>query len=313
MINTNNLNLTGSTTITNPNNKDIFNRYLNEIGKYRPLSKEEEINLFKRLKTEPNNQTIIDKLCKHNLLFVVTIAKQYSKTLTKSLLTLEDLVNEGNIGLCKAIHKFDYTQGNKLISYAVWWIKSNILNCIQNNIKSIRLPNNIRAEINKFNKEEVRLEQKLNYKPCTSEVFDSMIASGNTTEKTTIKRFDELLSMNHIEKSLNTTVYANETTELSELLKSDDFGPDEIVINKERKELTNKMLEDIPSNIKDYYIDFFGLNEQKTLNLTEMGIKYKQRPETIKMRMDRYLRRMKYNNINLKTYFFPKQQLTYNY
>src|ERR1035437_3821917 len=141
--------------ISNPNNKKIYFIHMNEISKFRPLSREEEVETFKRV--EIGDQKAIDKISRHNLLFVVTIAKKYSAAIGTSFLTLEDLISEGNLGLLKAIKRFDYRTKNKFITYCVWWIKQGILASIQDNVKTIRLPNSVKSEITKLNRKEERL------------------------------------------------------------------------------------------------------------------------------------------------------------
>jgi RNA polymerase primary sigma factor len=232
----NNLKVNGATIVV-ANNKEIFNRYLIEIEKLKPLTKEEEVCLFKQIETN-DDQTAIDKICKHNLLFVVSVARSYAKTLPKSSLTLEDLVSEGNIGLCLAIRKFDYKTGNKFISYAVWWIRQHILKCIQDNIKSIRIPSNIRTVINKYNKKESNLEQIFNRKPTTLEVFESMLEDGNNVSSA--QKLDDILDVSTFEKSLNSLVIMDGTVELGGLIKSDELPVDIQLIGKERSELIEK-------------------------------------------------------------------------
>ena len=128
-------------------NRQNFNKYLVELRKTPVLSSAEEIALFRRFKA--GDKSAEAQIIKANLLFVITVAKQYSSLVNKTSLTLEDLVSEGNLGLIKAVHRFEPDRGFKFISYAVFWIKQAILDCLQHNIKTVRLPSSAQLIINR--------------------------------------------------------------------------------------------------------------------------------------------------------------------
>src|SRR6187455_2946111 len=125
-------------SITNRESQSL-EKYMQEIGKVELITPEEEVKLAILIKQ--GDQRALDKLTKANLRFVVSVAKQYQY----QGLPLSDLINEGNVGLIKAATRFDETRGFKFISYAVWWIRQNIMQAIAENGKLIRLP------MNKFN------------------------------------------------------------------------------------------------------------------------------------------------------------------
>ena len=125
--------LTLNRKITNKDS-DVLNLYLVEIRKYSVLGNDEELALT--IEARKGNIEAIDKLVKANLRFVVSVAKQY----TGLGLPLADLINEGNIGLLKSIEKFDETRGIKFISYSVWWIRSSILNAINEYSSIVKTP-----------------------------------------------------------------------------------------------------------------------------------------------------------------------------
>lgn len=281
-----------SDVITNANNRELFNKYLAEIYKYKPLTREEEYELFKSI-TENNDKDALDKVCKHNLRFVVSVAKKYSLYLNKSTLTLEDLVNEGNVGLCVAATKFDYKTGNKFISYAVWWIRQNILTLIQKNVKTIRLPNNVKEDINKILDKKEKLEQKELGHVTTLQAFESLLEDGEINERYDTATVSNMLNLNNFEDSLNRFVGESEKVELIDLVKSNDDTPDNELISNERKEFALNMLNSLPSYMREYFIDYFGFFDREPLKLVEMSKKYGEIPETIRLRIKKHLRMLK--------------------
>lgn len=287
-------NLSGE-SITNANNREIFNKYLNELYKYKPLSREEEYDLFKSI-AENNDKNALDKVCKHNLRFVVSVAKRYSNILIKSTLTLEDLVSEGNVGLCIAATKFDYKSGNKFISYAVWWIRQNMITLIQNNVKNIRIPANVKHDIDKILKKQEELEQKEGCSISTLKAFEKLLEEGQINEKYTTNRISNMLEINSFEDSLNRVVGGEDTTELINLIGNNENRPDKDIIDNQRKEFTINMLKTLPIDIQEYFIDYFGLFDREELTLQEMSEKYGINRETIRGRIKKYLRFLKFKN-----------------
>ena len=294
---------TNEKEISNPNNKETFNKYLTEITKYTPFSREEEVALFKRIEANGDEQAI-DMICKHNLRFVISVAKKYAKLFPQSVLTLEDLVNEGNIGLWLSIKKFDYKTGNKFISYAVWLIRSKMLTYIQHNLKSIAIPINAVTLLSKSRIVESKLEQILERNPTTDEVLDIMIENGDTRKNNTVKNLEELMSVNKFEDRLNRFIGEDDSMELGDLIKSEELEPQECLLSKERKELMVKMFESVPQHIMSYISDFYGLDGNDPLNLKEIGEKHGVSSNTIKLRIDKTLRRIRYKNRKNREIFF---------
>jgi RNA polymerase primary sigma factor len=135
-----------SKSITNRESQSV-EKYLQEIGRVELITAEEEVELAKRIKK--GDQIALEKLVNANLRFVVSVAKQYQN----QGLTLNDLINEGNVGLVKAAQKFDETRGFKFISYAVWWIRQSILQSLNENARTIRLPVNVVQDLYKAKKD----------------------------------------------------------------------------------------------------------------------------------------------------------------
>src|SRR5690606_28827103 len=124
-----------SQSITNRDSKTL-EKYFNEVSKEDLLTPEQEVELARRIKY--GDRRALEKLVRANLRFVVSVAKQYQH----SKVPLNDLINEGNIGLVKAAQKFDETKGFKFISYAVWWIRQSIMQALADNSRFIRIPVN---------------------------------------------------------------------------------------------------------------------------------------------------------------------------
>ena len=127
--------LTISKQITNRENES-FHKYLQEIGKMDVVSADMEVELSRKIKN--GDMIALEKLTKANLRFVVSVAKQYQN----HGLSLNDLINEGNVGLIKAGQRFDETRGFKFISYAVWWIRQSIIQALSEKTRVVRLPSN---------------------------------------------------------------------------------------------------------------------------------------------------------------------------
>ena len=154
-----------TTKITSRDSASI-DKYLNEISKLPLLQKNEEVELAQRIRT--GDQDALDTLTKANLRFVVSVAKQYQN----QGLSLNDLINEGNIGLIKAATKFDETKGFKFISYAVWWIRQSILQALIEQPRIVRLPMNKATFYNKLNKASSEFEQKHQREPSNEELSE---------------------------------------------------------------------------------------------------------------------------------------------
>ena len=152
-------------------NKSITNRssaaldkYLVEIGREELISTDEEVELAQRI--HKGDQEALDRLTRANLRFVVSVAKQYQN----QGLALNDLIDEGNLGLIKAAQKFDETRGFKFISYAVWWIRQSILQAIAEQSRIVRLPLNQVGALSKINNEISKFEQEHQRRPSVAEL-----------------------------------------------------------------------------------------------------------------------------------------------
>src|SRR5690349_16998278 len=153
--------------ITNRETQSL-DKYLQEIGKVDLINAEMEVELAIRIRQ--GDQMALEKLTKANLRFVVSVAKQYQN----NGLSLNDLINEGNVGLIKAASRFDETRGFKFISYAVWWIRQSILQALAEQARVVRLPLNKVGCLNKMYRVFSELEQKYQREPSTQELAEVM-------------------------------------------------------------------------------------------------------------------------------------------
>jgi len=154
-----------SQNITNRESQSL-EKYFNDVNKVDLLTVDGEVDLAKRI--HDGDQLALEKLVKANLRFVVSVAKQYQNR----SLSLNDLINEGNLGLIKAAQKFDHTRGFKFISYAVWWIRQSIMQALAEQSRLIRLPLNRVGSINKINQAASMLEQGLQRVPTEQELAE---------------------------------------------------------------------------------------------------------------------------------------------
>ncbi|PTS96338.1 RNA polymerase subunit sigma [Pedobacter sp. HMWF019] len=152
-------------SITN-RDSDSLNRYFTDIGKIDLVTVPEEVLLAAKI--QEGDQAALERLVKANLRFVVSVAKKYQN----QGLTLGDLVNEGNLGLIKAAHRFDHTKGFKFISFAVWWIRQAMMQAIADQKRIIRLPLNQVNGIMQVNKAVAELEQRFERLPTLEELAD---------------------------------------------------------------------------------------------------------------------------------------------
>jgi len=148
---------------------DSIQMYLREIGKVPLLTKEEEMHLAKR--KEKGDKEAVMKLVRSNLRLVVSIAKKFAG---RSSLTLLDLIQEGNVGLFRAVEKFDYRKGYKFSTYATWWIRQAITRALADQSRTIRIPVHMVETINKFKKIQKKLIQDLGREPLPEEIAAEM-------------------------------------------------------------------------------------------------------------------------------------------
>ena len=206
-------------SITKRDSKSV-EKYLNDISKYEVMTPEEELDAFKRFKN--GEKHAFQKIIQCNLRFVVSVAKQYQHT----GLSLNDLINEGNLGLIKAAERFDYTKGFKFISYAVWWIRQTILQAVNDKARTIRLPLNHQTNTMKLLRTRDELVQRLEREPS----IDELAKETGMSHEEIVKSFQT----HKFTRSLNAPVDSDGEATLETFLEDDSMmSPDHEVSEKE--------------------------------------------------------------------------------
>ena len=278
-------------------NKSITNRdsaalekYLTEIGKEELLTVDEEVELAQQIKK--GDKRALEKLTKANLRFVVSVAKQYQN----QGMTLEDLINEGNVGLIKAAERFDETRGFKFISYAVWWIRQSILQAMAEQSRIVRLPQNQIGSVNRINRLLSKFEQENERRPSLEELSDFI----NMPED----KIDDVLKLSGKHVSMDAPFAEGEENGLLDVLVNEDapIVDRALVVESLRTEIQSA-LNSLSVRERQVIEAFYGIN-QKEMSLEEIGIKYgltRERVRQIKEKAIRRLRLCTHNRI-LKTY-----------
>ena len=235
-----------------------LDQYLREISRYPLITREEEVVLAQAIKT--GNEESLDKLVRSNLRFVVSVAKKYQN----QGVSLSDLINEGNLGLIRAAHKFDETKGIKFISYAVWWIRQAILQALAEQSRIVRVPLNRAGTLHRIGKRSAALQQELGREPTVEEIAEGMDISRDEVAKT--------LSISQSHLSLDAPLTPGEDNKLLDYLPdTQNAGPDQETFERA---LTDS-IEEVLSTLKDREAKilrlYFGLEGQEPMTLEEIG------------------------------------------
>lgn len=240
--------------------------YFKDLRKLELVDSKEQTELA--VKAKAGDQRAMNKLIESNLRFVLRVAKEYTYT----GMPLEDLIQEGNLGIIKAVEKFDETKGYNFISYAVWWIKQSILQSAYETGSSVRLPVNRINAINKVAKATEALSKELNREPSIKEIVE--FYRNKETGETELSEKDVMNAYTdgNIEVSLNSTVSQESGTELHESLEGEGLREMEGDINKKslQSEIDEVLgeLTDRESKILKMY---FGIGGYEEMTLAEIG------------------------------------------
>ena len=265
-----------TSSITNRDSESL-ERYLQEVSKLSLITPEEEDDLAKRIRA--GDEEAIQILAKSNLRFVVSVAKQYQR----QGLTLSDLINEGNLGLLKACHRFDETKGFKFISYAVWWIRQMILAALAENARIVRLPLNKVGLYSKVGKAFNTLEQEYEREPTIDELSDMLGVSEREIEET----FNH--SYRHI--SLDAPLHDEEETTMGDKLDSGSNTFESMNQESLRKEL-QRVLQSLTPREAEILTANYRLDGEDSPTLKEVEDRYCLTKERVRQIKEKALRRI---------------------
>ena len=237
----------------NNNSHDPLNQYMREIGRIKLLTKEEEIKLAEAIKQ--GDPKAIQEMVRRNLKYVVTVANKYRGF----GMSLQDLIEEGNIGLIQAAKRFDVSRNVKFITYAVWWIKQAIMHSLAEQSGTVKLPVKQAGKITKFNKKSQQMCQDMEREPTQSEVAKSL--GYNDDEINSIMR----AYRTHL--SLDTPLKNDEHTPYLDLLENKNLIPyDDQIMQESLSKKVDQMLEDLSEREATILKMRFGFSgEVKTL------------------------------------------------
>lgn len=266
---------------------DSIRMYLCEIGKVKLLTAKEEIYLAKRIRK--NDQSAKQKLAEANLRLVVSIAKKY---IGRGLSFL-DLIQEGNIGLFRAVEKFDPNRGFKFSTYATWWIRQAITRAIADQARTIRIPVHMVETINKLTHAQRRLVQELGREPLVEELAAEMDLD--------IKKVRHILKISQDIVSLEAPVGTEEDSRLGDFIEDNEsLSPVDATNRQLIKENIHSMLQYLSPREKKIISMRFGLNDGVGHTLEEVGREFRVTRERIRQIEAKVLQKLKEHPASVK-------------
>ena len=252
--------------------EDPVRMYLKEIGKVPLLTAEEEIELAKRM--ELGDQEAKKRLAEANLRLVVSIAKRY---VGRGMLFL-DLIQEGNLGLIKAVEKFDYRKGYKFSTYATWWIRQAITRAIADQARTIRIPVHMVETINKLIRVSRQLLQELGREPTPEEIAEEM--------NMPVDRVREILKISQEPVSLETPIGEEEDSHLGDFIQDDNVPvPADAAAFTLLKEQLVEVLSTLTDREQKVLRLRFGLDDGRARTLEEVGKEFNVTRERIRQKL----------------------------
>ena len=261
--------------------EDPVRMYLKEIGKVNLLTAEEEIELAKRM--EEGDEDAKKRLAEANLRLVVSIAKRY---VGRGMLFL-DLIQEGNLGLIKAVEKFDYRKGYKFSTYATWWIRQAITRAIADQARTIRIPVHMVETINKLIRVSRQLLQELGREPTPEEIAKEMEMS--------VDRVREILKISQEPVSLETPIGEEEDSHLGDFIQDDNVPvPADAAAFTLLKEQLVEVLSTLTDREQKVLRLRFGLDDGRARTLEEVGKEFNVTRERIRQIEAKALRKLRH-------------------
>ncbi len=260
---------------------DPVRMYLKEIGKVALLTQEEEIELAKRM--SEGDEAAKKRMAEANLRLVVSIAKRY---VGRGMLFL-DLIQEGNLGLIKAVEKFDYNKGYKFSTYATWWIRQAITRAIADQARTIRIPVHMVETINKVIRVSRQLLQELGHDPSAEEIAAEM--------NIPVEKVSEILKIAQEPVSLETPIGEEEDSHLGDFIPDEDASePSEAASFSLLKEQLMEVLSTLTPREEKVLRLRFGLEDGRTRTLEEVGKEFNVTRERIRQIEAKALRKLRH-------------------
>ncbi len=261
--------------------EDPVRMYLKEIGKVPLLSADEEIELARRM--EEGDEEAKKKLAEANLRLVVSIAKRY---VGRGMLFL-DLIQEGNLGLIKAVEKFDYSKGYKFSTYATWWIRQAITRAIADQARTIRIPVHMVETINKLIRVSRQLLQEYGREPSPEEIAKEM--------NMPVDRVREILKISQEPVSLETPIGEEEDSHLGDFIQDDNVPvPADAAAFTLLREQLNEVLDTLTDREQKVLKLRFGLDDGRARTLEEVGREFNVTRERIRQIEAKALRKLRH-------------------
>lgn len=260
--------------------RDLTGRYLSDIGSVRLLTFEEEQELAQRIKA--GDEHARQRFIEANLKLVVSIARRYQG----HGLTLEDLIQEGNLGLMRAVEKFDCTKGYKFSTYAFWWIRQAVTRALADQGRTIRLPVHMGETISRLQRISQRLQHHLGYEPTVQELAEEM---GITQEKV-----HEIMQVSLEPMSLDSPMGGDGESELGDLLEDRSvMPPPEAASLSLLKEQVDNLLDSLNERERIVLSQRFGLGDGRARTLQEIGEELQVSRERIRQIEAQALRKLR--------------------
>lgn len=270
--------------ISSVNTDDPVKLYLKDIGKTPLLTAEEEIDLAKRL--SDGDEEARARLSESNLRLVVSIAKRY---VGKTSMHFLDLIQEGNMGLLKAVEKFDHTKGFRFSTYATWWIRQAITRSMADQSRTIRIPVHMVETINKLNRTTRLLLQKLGRDPTIAELAKEM----DIPEA----RVEEIQKIAQDPISIDTPVGDENHTTIGDFIEDDSVkAPDELTITKMLREQLIEVLSTLTPREQKVIRLRYGLEDNRVRTLEEVGKIFNVTRERIRQIESKALKKLRHPN-----------------
>lgn len=258
--------------------------YLREINNTPLLTREQERTLAQNIRKQ--DESALHDLVKANLRFVVSIAKQY----VNQGLSLSDLINEGNMGLIKAAHRFDEKRGFKFISYAVWWIRQAMLQALAEQSRIVRLPLNRAGTLYRIGKVARQLDQELGRSPEIGEIADKLNLTHEEV-RDTMKIANSHLSL---DASFNNDQEENSLVDY--LADESQEPPDEMAFSNALSEDMQKALDTLTDRERKILNLYFGLSGDEPLTLEEIGKRMRLTRERIRQIKEKAILRLRHSS-----------------